>query len=136
VDRIRDLLVKHPKMIIFYNFDYELELLRTLDVTRAEWNGHNHEAIPEGEEWVYLVQYSAGAEGWNCVETDTMVFYSLTYSYRAFEQAKGRIDRLNTPFEILNYYVLTSGSVIDLMVFRALSEKRNFNETSALKNWT
>lgn len=133
LERIRDLLIKHPRLIIFYNFDYELEMLRTLDVTMAEWNGHKHEEIPDGDEWVYLVQYMAGAEGWNCITTDTMVFYSLTYSYRQFAQAQGRIDRLNTPFDTLTYYILKSASVIDFSVSRALESKRSFNERTALK---
>lgn len=134
LEKIRSLLVEHPRMIIFYNFDYELDILRTLDVPKAEWNGHNHESVPDGDEWVYLVQYSAGSEGWNCVKTDTIVFYSLTYSYRQFEQAKGRIDRLNTTYTDLTYYVIRSASVIDLQIFRALDAKRNFNEKSALKS--
>lgn len=131
--RIKDLLVEHPKLIIFYNFDYELEILRQLEVKQAEWNGHKHEELPDGEEWVYLVQYSAGAEGWNCITTDAMVFYSATYSYRAFEQAKGRIDRLNTPYTVLRYYMLRSSCVIDVMIYRTLGDKRNFNEGTALK---
>ena len=135
LERIRDLLIQHPRMIIFYNFDYELEILRGLSasVTVSEWNGHKHEAVPEGDEWIYLVQYAAGAEGWNCVTTDTMVFYSLTYSYRQFEQAQGRIDRLNTDFTVLHYFVFLSQSVIDLAIYRALEAKRNFNEQTALK---
>lgn len=131
--RVKDLLIEHPKLIIFYNFDYELEILRKLEVKQAEWNGHKHEEIPDGEEWVYLVQYAAGAEGWNCITTDAMVFYSATYSYRAFEQAKGRIDRLNTPFTKLRYYVLRSSCVIDTMIYRTLGDKKSFNERSALK---
>lgn len=134
LDRIKDLLIEHPRLIIFYNFDYELEILRTLTVKMAEWNGHKHEEIPDSDEWVYLVQYQAGAEGWNCISTDTMLFYSATYSFRQYEQAKGRIDRLNTPYVDLRYYTFRSGSVIDLAIFRALSEKRNFNETAVLKH--
>jgi hypothetical protein len=133
LERLRDLLIEHPKIIVFYNFDYELEILRMLDVPQAEWNGHKHEPIPDTGEWVYLVQYMAGAEGWNCIETDTMVFYSLTYSYRQFIQARGRIDRLNTPYNTLTYFIFRSQSVIDLWIWRALETKRNFNERTALK---
>lgn len=190
LSQVQDLISTHKKVIVFYCFDYELEILRkglgsfssqellvqtrlesdsinltlkesrtsslrqseqlsqhekhqrassltssdtktseTLtDVCVAEWNGHKHEEIPKTDSWVYLVQYRAGAEGWNCVETDTIVFYSLTYSYRDFHQAQGRIDRLNTSFSILNYYVLKSTSYIDKVIWKSLSIKQNFNE--------
>ena len=127
-----DLLEQHPKMIVFYNFNYELDILRSLSdyVEVAEWNGHRKQPIPTGDRWLYLVQYVAGAEGWNCIETDTVVFYSLTYSYKNFEQAMGRIDRLNTPFTNLYYYIFLSKSSIDRAVRRAQTEKKLFNERS------
>lgn len=133
IEAVVELMEKHPKLIIFYNFDYELEILRNLSelVTIAEWNGHRHEDIPEGSRWVYLVQYQSGAEGWNCIETDAVVFYSLNYSYRLWEQAQGRIDRLNTPFEDLYYYCLRSSSPIDVAVLKALRSKKSFNERSS-----
>lgn len=128
-----ELLENIPRAIIFYNFDYELEKLRTInlgdDRTIAEWNGHKHEPIPKTKKWVYLVQYSAGAEGWNCVDTNTIIFYSQNYSYKTMEQASGRIDRLNTPFKDLYYYHLKSRSGIDLAISKTLSEKKDFNET-------
>lgn len=126
---VREIVERHPRLIIFYNFTYELEILRQLAdvVPVSEWNGKKHDPVPDGERWVYLVQYTAGSEGWNCVSTDATLFYSLTYSYRAFEQSQGRIDRLNTPYKMLYYYVLKSSSFIDKAILTALREKRNFN---------
>lgn len=128
-----DLYKDHPRMIIFYNFDYELKILKNLDygedVEIGEWNGHKHQPVPFNRKWVYLVQYNAGCEGWNCIETDTMVFYSQNYSYKVMAQASGRIDRLNTSYKDLYYYHLKSRSGIDLAIARALNEKKTFNET-------
>jgi hypothetical protein len=129
VREIRELLSLHKRIIVFYNFNYELEALRALqDVTAvSEWNGRRHEEIPKTDSWIYLVQYVAGAEGWNCIETDTICFYSLTYSYKHWENAHGRIDRLNTPFIDLYYYILRSKSVVDAAIWHSLRAKENFN---------
>lgn len=129
---VLELLKKHPRIIIFYNFDYELDILKGLDygkdVELAEWNGHKHQPVPEGKSWVYLVQYTAGCEGWNCTKTDTIIFYSQNYSYKVMEQAAGRIDRLNTPYTDLYYYHLKTRSGIDLAISKALNNKKQFNE--------
>lgn len=127
-EKVCQLLDANPKIIIFYNFDYELETLRKLPTKIAEWNGHKHEALPTGAKWAYLVQYNAGAEGWNCTTTDTIIFYSQSYSYKLMTQAAGRIDRINTPFTDLYYFHLSSRSKIDMAIARALSRKKNFNE--------
>ena len=130
---VLEIFEQHPKLIVFYNFDYELEILKELfegkydGVQVAEWNGHKHEPVPDTGSWVYLVQYTAGAEGWNCIKTDTMVFFSQTYSYKTLEQSMGRIDRRNTPYKDLYYYHLRSKSGIDLAITRALVNKKNFN---------
>lgn len=132
---LRDLLEKHDRVIVFYNFDYELEMLRELqielieaggDVKYAEWNGHKHEEIPEAPKWVYAVQYIAGAEGWNCITTNATAFWSLTYSYKLWEQAHGRTDRLNTQYLDQYYYTLRSKSDIDWAIWRSLKSKKSF----------
>ena len=134
---VTSLVERHPRVIIFYNFDYELEILKGLDygegVEIAEWNGHKHQPIPDCEKWVYLVQYNAGAEGWNCIKTDTIIFYSQNYSYKVMIQASGRIDRLNTPYTDLYFYHLKSRSGIDLAISKALKAKKKFNETGFVK---
>ena len=131
------LVKEHPKSIIFYNFDYELDILRSLDygegVKVAEWNGHEHQKIPDGDKWVYLVQYAAGCEGWNSTQTDTIIFYSQNYSYKVMVQASGRIDRLNTSYTHLYYYHLKSPASIDIAISRALNSKKKFNENKFVK---
>lgn len=128
-----EILEDHPRAIIFYNFDYELDMLINLAYNQAievaQWNGHKHQPIPTGDRWLYLVQYTAGCEGWNSIATDTIIFYSQNYSYKVMTQAAGRIDRLNTPYTDLYYYHLKSRSGIDLAISKALSQKKQFNET-------
>lgn len=140
LEAVKKICAENPRVIIFYNHNPELYVLRTLmtelDIPLAEWNGHVHQDIPEGDRWIYLVQYQAGAEGWNCIETDTIIFYTLPYSHRQFHQAKGRIDRMNTKYLVMHYYVLKSSAIIDQAIWKALTRKKNFHASAfAKKSW-
>ena len=132
IEKVKEIIQQNPKVIIFYNFDYELEMLRAMGeeigIYTAEWNGHKHMPVPENDNWIYLVQYNAGAEGWNCTTTNCIIFYSLSYSYRMTHQASGRIDRRNSPFFDLYYYRLKSSSSIDNAITQCLQQKKDFNE--------
>ena len=131
-EEVKKIIDRHSKVIVFYNYDYELDILRNLfdriKIPYSEWNGKKHQKILETDKWGYFVQYLAGAEGWNCIDTDCIIFYSQTYSYKQSQQAAGRIDRLNTPFIDLWYYHLLSSSKIDLAINRCLTMKKDFNE--------
>ena len=137
-NKLLEILEKHPKALIFYNFDWELEILRNLPYPKgtkiAEYNGHKHQDIPTGEKWVYLCQYNSASEGFNCIRTDTTIFFSQNYSYKMMTQAAGRIDRLNTPYKDLYYYYLKSRAPIDIAISRALKDKKKFNETRFVGN--
>lgn len=137
VAALMDLLYDHPRAVIFYNHNYEMDILREvagiLERQYGEWNGRFHDKLPEGDSWMYCVQYTAGCEGWNCTTCNTIIFYSQSYSYRQTEQAAGRIDRMDTPYKQLMYYHLRSDAPIDKAIYRALRNKKNFNETSFLK---
>ena len=126
------ILSSNERVIVFYNYNYELDRIlavaESLGLPTAQWNGHRHDAIPAEPRWVYICQYTSAAEGWNCTSTDTVLFWSLNYSWRVTEQCEGRIDRLNTPYSRLRYYFLESDSSIDKAVRRSLSSKKVFNE--------
>ena len=140
INRLKEVIIDHGKVIIFYNFDYErdmmIELFKEMKISFGELNGHRHTDIPDTKKWVYLVQYNSGSEGWNCVDTNVIVFYSLSYSYRMMHQAAGRIDRRNTPFKDLYYYYFQSKSSIDQAILKSLRKKKDFNEKKYYQEMT
>lgn len=140
INKLEELISQYRKVIIFYNFNYErdliLDLLDNMNVPCGELNGHSHTQIPDSNEWAYLVQYNSGSEGWNCIETNVIIFYSLSYSYRMMHQAAGRINRRNTPYEDLYYFYFYSDSTIDKAILKSLEKKKDFNEKKYYEKMT
>ena len=140
IERLEEIIKAHKKVIIFYNFNYErdmmLELFDKMKISFGELNGYHHDMIPDDECWTYIVQYNSGSEGWNCVDTNVIVFYSLSYSYRMMHQAAGRIDRRNTPYKDLYYYYFQSDSSIDKAILKSLAKKKDFNEKKYYQEMT
>lgn len=137
LETLANLLSQHKRAIIFFNHTYEAELIielcKSLDIPCARWDGKKHEQIPKTDAWAYIVQYAAGDSGWNCTDTDTVIFYSQSYSYKSTVQAAGRIDRLNTPFTDLYFFHLRSNAGIDRAINAALKRKQEFNATRYIK---
>lgn len=133
IEEFTDILIKHKRIIVFYNYDYELDIILNVVANSgrryAQWNGHVHELLPVGNEWIYILQYTAGSEAWECITTDSIVFYSRNYSYKITEQAEGRIDRMNTPYLELFYYYLSSKAPVDKAVKSSVIRKKRFNES-------
>lgn len=129
IEEIYKVFKEYKKLIIFYNFDYELETIRSITFSPVyEYNGHKHDSLPSEDEWIYAVQYNSGAEAWNCIKTNVIIFYSPNYSYKIMKQSAGRIDRITSPFDVLYYYIFRTYSGIDLRILEALRNKRTFNE--------
>lgn len=134
---LKEILENNDRVIIFYNYNYELDLILNVcktvdkDFDISQWNGKIHDELPQSDKWVYIVHYYS-AEGWNCTTSNTIVFYSLNYSYKIMEQAEGRIDRpaSKNANSDLFYHYLVSASSIDRSIMRALSLKRKFNEVA------
>ena len=136
ISALTEILEEHPRLIVFYNYDYELEDLKYFaEQMTIEYDGHAHQPVPDGNKWLYFVNYMAGAEAWNCITTDSMVFYSLSYSYKTMTQAAGRIDRNNTPFSDLYYFYLMSKAPIDLGISKTLKYKKDFNAKDFVGKW-
>jgi len=137
IDTFRSLVMKINRVVVFYNYNYELDVILNVLANSgkpySQWNGTSHEEIPEGNSWVYVVQYTAGAEAWECTYANSMIFYSPNYSYKIIEQAEGRIDRMNNRFLLLFYYYLYSDAPIDKAVLESLNNKKKFNESAWAK---
>lgn len=131
-EALERLLKGHPRALVFYSYNYELEAIKAvcerLGRSYGQRNGHRHDPVPVSKEpWVYIVQYQS-ADAWNCISTNIAILYSLPYSWRQQEQAMGRIDRMNTPFDELHYYRLMTDSTIDNAILACLDRKETFNE--------
>lgn len=131
---IKELLEStNDRMVIFYNFNAELEQLKViceeLDKPISQVNGSvkdldNFENI---DNTVLLVQYQAGAMGLNLQKANKIIYFSLTESSDLFEQSKKRIHRIGTTQPCF-YYILMCENSVEEDIYKSLLLKQDYND--------
>lgn len=121
----------NDRVVVFYNFDSELDTLKTLVKDRpiAEVNGHtNTEQIyHDNDNCVLFVQYQAGARGLNLQDGNKIIYYSLTLSSDLFEQSKKRIHRIGTKYPCF-YWILQTKDSVEESIYKSLNRQEDYNE--------
>lgn len=128
---LKDLLDStNDRMVIFYNFTAEFNLIKTLtDRPISFINGGgtdliNYEICCDS---LTLVQYQAGAMGHNLERANIIVYFTLPLSSELFEQSRKRIHRIGQTRTCFYYYLLTRKSVEE-KILRVLRQRRDFTD--------
>ncbi len=134
LDKLKSLLEgTENRVIIFYNFDKELELIKSvckkLNKPISIVNGKcrdlsNYEKFNNS---ITLIQYQAGSMGLNLQKANVIVYFSLTMSSELFEQSKKRTHRIGQQQTCFYYYLLTEGSV-DEEIYNTLLERKDYTD--------
>lgn len=131
---LKDLIEStEDRLIIFYNFNGELEVLRDLcasverPVSIICGNIKDLSSYEKSKDSVTLVQYQAGAMGLNLQKSNKIVYFTPPLSSEFFEQSKKRIHRIGQDRTCFYYYLICSGS-IEEKIYRTLAMRKDYTE--------
>ena len=130
LDALKDLIDStEDRLIIFYNFNDELEAIKLLcdDRPISVVNGSKKDlqAYNECSNSITLVQYQSGSMGLNLQLANKIIYFTPTLSSELFEQSKKRIHRIGQEQPCF-YYLLKCG--IENRIYDVLSMRKDYTD--------
>jgi len=141
IQYILDLLEDtQSNIIIFYNYDSELQDLKKSIIDRVVYQCNGHcKTYPKMEEWgritntVTLANYKSGSEAVEFTYADVIIYFSPTESYTEYYQSIGRCHRIGQKNKVTIYKFITRAT-IEEHIYESLDNKQDFNFESWLIN--
>lgn len=121
----------NDRLIVFYNFNSELERLKEIcekfDKPTSEVNGAKHDLTNynDCDNSVTLVQYQAGSMGINLQLSNKIIYFTPPLSSELFEQSKKRIHRIGQNHPCF-YYQLKCG--IEEKIYGTLAMRKDYTD--------
>ena len=119
------------RVIIFYNFNTELEALRKVLFDRpiSIVNGQvkNLKEYENNDNSVTLIQYQAGAMGLNLQKANRIIYFSLPERSELFEQSKARICRIGQEKQCY-YHIMMCHKSVEEKIYECLLMRKDYTD--------
>ena len=132
LNQLKDILEStEDRIIIFYNFNKELEIIQQLcqklekPISVVNGNIKDLKNFNQYENSITLVQYQAGAMGLNLQKANKIIYFSLPLQSELFEQSKKRIHRIGQEKTCFYWYLITENTVEE-QIYQTLKERRDY----------
>ena len=119
------------RVIIFYNFNTELEVLRKVLFDRpiSIVNGQvkDLKEYENNDNSVTLIQYQAGAMGLNLQKANRIIYFSLPERSELFEQSKARICRIGQEKQCY-YHIMMCHKSVEEKIYECLLMRKDYTD--------